>query len=525
MLKKSIIKTALYDIMIITVIVLCVIVCLNPFNAFALVSYETNATDTNGVYEVVDNGVTINSYAHTTDEGKAVDQMRQKALLRWTYPGQTQTYYYPKYGSSTPNKIYLYHWNDEQHTTIQQYRGILYEQKVANYQDMQEASREHWLNSDTAVESAISIMLSKPLPGANEDETLSLRRSVQGTDCSSSVCYAWRAATGCNNRTCGVLMSTLQHSNQFCYTYTCAKIVKDGYDDSFNNVQGYGNYVDYVGNYTPGSSYTDVNIGMMGTNIYSNVYVYMKPGDLLVQYTEEKTHARIIEKVVIERNNDNSINPYKSYVVVTEQTSSKKHCTNTAYSLESKKFYDTTWYVAYSGGKYNSQQYPGVEYNYYNFYHLAGQNNSGSKTFYLPFRCKDNLATLVTGFVPIVITDSEIDINWNEQKSEYCNGYELVYATNVSFSDAKTLVFNNPHINNCSLKNLKRGETYYIKMRAFVYHEDGRKEYSGYNNWLRINTATKEIYRENAPNPREVLQQEYKEYVYDDISYDYDLDY
>ena len=62
-------------------------------------------------------------------------------------------------------------------------------------------------------------------------------------------------------------------------------------------------------------------------------------------------------------------------------------------------------------------------------------------------------------------------------------------------------------------------------MRAYNFHKNGEKEYSGYNNWLRINTETKEIYRQNAPDPKEVSPKEYKEYIYDDISYDYELDY
>lgn len=316
-------------------------------------------------------------------------------------------------------------------------------------------------------------------------------------------------------------MSTVQHNNQFCSAYTCEKIVKDGNDTRARN--GYGDYVNYVGNYTPSGSNTYVNLRDSIDDVYSDVYAYMQPGDFLVQNTATRSHVRLVEKVVIKRNSNNSINPYKSYVVISDQGSTIKDCTNNAYTNDDEKYYKTTWHVGYSGGKYTAPS--GTKYNNYNFYKLAGKNNDGeTRVYYLPYRYNGHTANYVIGFIPGNITESEIELNWNEQNPEYCNGFELVYATDADFSDAQTLIFNNPKKNNCTLRNLEKGKTYYIKMRAYNIHEDGKKEYSGYNNWLRINTNTKDVYRQDAPNPKEVSQKEYKEYVYDDISYEYELD-
>ena len=59
-------------------------------------------------------------------------------------------------------------------------------------------------------------------------------------------------------------------------------------------------------------------------------------------------------------------------------------------------------------------------------------------------------------------------------------------------------------------------------MSAF-YTKDGKTAYSGYNNWVSIDLADGSMYRQNAPDPSKVPQQEYKQYVYDDISYDNEI--
>ncbi len=60
-------------------------------------------------------------------------------------------------------------------------------------------------------------------------------------------------------------------------------------------------------------------------------------------------------------------------------------------------------------------------------------------------------------------------------------------------------------------------------MRSFYIRSDGTTEYSGFNDWLRIDLKTGDLYRDNAPelDGTEETQEIYDAYVYNDEGYDF----
>lgn len=59
-----------------------------------------------------------------------------------------------------------------------------------------------------------------------------------------------------------------------------------------------------------------------------------------------------------------------------------------------------------------------------------------------------------------------------------CHGYEFVLSTNKSFSNAKSVKIKGKDNFSCSFKNLIKGKTYYVKVRAYVI--SGGEKYCGY---------------------------------------------
>lgn len=467
-------------------------------------NYNTDTSVTN--YGVVDNGVMDNSNMQT--EFSVLNNMRQHALYPWSYSSPSSYWYYYKYNGDTPATDSN---GSELKMTLTQgaYKGILYQ--LRRYQSAaNEGDRENWLSSASAVQSKVNNMISAG------------KRSVKGTDCSSSVSYAWRSVVANNNSpSSGILMSyTGRSESTYHSAYTCEKFVKDGNDDSANASEGYGNYVKRVGQYGQAAGNLSSNTYTMlqrlkesgnftnNADVYDRVYSKMKPGDFLIRKTASGAHARLVERVIIVRNSDGTVNPDESKVAVTEQTGKLYNCTDAG----TNETYKTTWLVGY--GETNSKKYT--------FSYLA----TGTNQYYLPYRYTGSRASYVIGFVASPASDTSINVNWHSFDRELCDGYELQYADNSSFENPVSIVYSNDARAYKKLEGLEKGKKYYIRMRSFIADEGHRTDYSGWNCWLSVDLATGEIYRDNAPVPDGTRKSKelYDKYVYEDISYEYDAD-
>ena len=518
MLKKSNIKALIFA-MIISIIITSL-----PMSVLAYDEYGDPYTTKVYVsgYGVKDGNDPL--VPATTNQAAAINAMKEKARLSWTYGTSGSFPYHVKSENVDPQAILTIHFG-------QPYRGILYEQK--GYSSSNSNNREHWLSTPNEITTAINISYTNNY------------KYIEGTDCSSSVSYAWREATGNTDSDNGLLMSTKGHVNNGDYysTYDTRKYILDGNNNTSNNNDDYwyGAFVTRVGQYGVAASnlslYEDNTKDIVtaltsygnyqgdGT-IHKRVYKNIQPGNFLVYRRPKQSdptkmfgHVMLVKKVVIVYGQDSNleegefedgdgIDKNASYVLTNEQTSHWHECTN-ILSTGGTQEYTTTWILGYNGS-YNN--IPGIKYT---FADLA-------KNYYLPYKLNDNYASMVTGFIPEQLSDTSVNVKWHPQNRSFCSGYILKYSTDPSFKDCETLIYNDPTKNECILKDLEKGEKYYIKMCAFN-NKDGNTAYSGYNNWVSVDLSDGSLYRQNAPDPTKVPQQEYKQFVYDDISYDHGI--
>lgn len=128
-------------------------------------------------------------------------------------------------------------------------------------------------------------------------------RSVHGTDCASSVAFAWRKGTGNNSASSSFLKRTTSNA-----IYTTENMFNDAMDKG--DKVGTGNFIKVVGNYgkynkTSAANTKDVvdalsatgNYGA-GQDIYSEVYAKIKPGDALL-FRGTSGHVRLVTGVDI----------------------------------------------------------------------------------------------------------------------------------------------------------------------------------------------------------------------------------
>ncbi len=211
--------------------------------------------------------------------------------------------------------------------------------------------------------------------------------SIYGTDCSSSVGFAWKAATGVYlaRKDTGKIYRT---KNMFADGI----VASENENDYLMLVGKYGKYYSARKNAT---TTKQIVTGLSaegnyeeGEDIYSKVYAAIKPGDALLFRTTDGSgygHARLVVdvKIVYTDASKTKVDPEKSQVACIEQV---------GFSKENKNW-KTSWIPndeIVPKGVFAGQTYTGV----YTFNQLTGKTpsptiNDGDKTrCYVPIRLK-----------------------------------------------------------------------------------------------------------------------------------------
>lgn len=71
-----------------------------------------------------------------------------------------------------------------------------------------------------------------------------------------------------------------------------------------------------------------------------------------------------------------------------------------------------------------------------------------------------------------------ITVKWSKLK---CDGYQLRYSASKTFKTSKTVTIKDSKTVTKTLKSLKKGKTYYVKLRGYVLDENGKKIYGDYS--------------------------------------------
>ncbi len=78
---------------------------------------------------------------------------------------------------------------------------------------------------------------------------------------------------------------------------------------------------------------------------------------------------------------------------------------------------------------------------------------------------------------------SGIKVTWKKKNAD---GYQVRYATTKSFKSYRTKTVSKGSMTSTNLKNLKKGKTYYVKVRAYKLDENGKKIYGRFSQAKKI---------------------------------------
>lgn len=162
---------------------------------------------------------------------------------------------------------------------------------------------------------------------------------IKGTDCSSSVCHAWRAAVGHTNPDDKFLRRTYI-SDRKTPLYVVRAMLADALNtgststgstntgtyyvgDYMNKVGDYGVYTDYCSDAKTTSEIirwlTSKGNYPSGQDLYGCIFAQIKPGDAIVTVTDSNTHTRMVLSVHIYTAPDEAVLPDKSFITTIEQ--------------------------------------------------------------------------------------------------------------------------------------------------------------------------------------------------------------
>lgn len=244
-----------------------------------LTSAMTTSFAATSTYTVVDNGAVV--YTASSLRDAACSRMVQMSNVPWTL--KTNLNYAPK---SDGKDILL---------KAGSYKGLPYTQVEREYSSCDKA----------VVQARVD------------------KGEIKGTDCSSSVAYAWRYATGHNTSGDNYLKNDKGTS-----TYTTALMFKDAITTTGkNDVSRVGKYGSYATSVSSAANtdtiiknlMTSGNYSTPGADIYDMVYANAKPGDALITKNSSFNHMRLITKVDIVRKADGTVNEGESKIYFIEQ--------------------------------------------------------------------------------------------------------------------------------------------------------------------------------------------------------------
>lgn len=319
-----------------------------------------------GTYAVDDGG---NLLPVSSERALACDRMKEMSQVEWTLSGALRYCYAQSGGKLTEESqitIYKY-WDNKLANEVIPRKGIPYTQ----------VDREHsFPNGFTLTKGTKTLQIGDKL-----------FCSIWGTDCSSSIDFAWRKGTGNLNSSNFLKRKKSDGSYEL---YRTRNLFNDGLINSKED--GEDDYLMLVGKY--GGYYTDrlkasttkeIVEGLSapgnyetGEDIYSKVYADMKPGDALLRRTLTFGHARLVTgvKIVYTDAAKTQIDPYQSYVTCIEQAGFRQG--------------DGNWKTSWMPNDEDNGKYTGK----YSFAQLSGESNSYNlagnliKAYYVPIKLK-----------------------------------------------------------------------------------------------------------------------------------------
>lgn len=71
-------------------------------------------------------------------------------------------------------------------------------------------------------------------------------------------------------------------------------------------------------------------------------------------------------------------------------------------------------------------------------------------------------------------------VKW-KNNSKVSKGYQICYAANGKFTGSKAVTVTSAKASAKTIKSLKKGKTYYVKVRAYRTDRDGSRLYGNYS--------------------------------------------
>ncbi|MEY8299288.1 MAG: hypothetical protein ACLRJC_06305 [Emergencia timonensis] len=265
-----------------------------------------------GTYKVNDGGIETVASIPRSD---ACDKMTIMSQMTWTLP---ETLYYCTLQSggalTKASEVKLYKYKDGKSANgVITRKGIPYSQVDREYSFPSGTFTLNFGNK-TLIDDGITY------------------RSVHGTDCASSVAFAWRKGTGNNSASSNFLKRT----NTNHAIYTTENMFNDAVRESTDTYTG--DFLKVVGDYGKYNKKTAANTRNVvdalsaagnygaGKDIYSEVYAKIKPGDALL-FRGSSGHVRLVTGVHIVYTDTakTQVDPEASYVNCIEQTGFRKY--------------------------------------------------------------------------------------------------------------------------------------------------------------------------------------------------------